>query len=583
MITVYYHVLLAMSIVLAILYLLSWHKHYDVHVTLIFMLVPIAILGNVLTVRSTTLGEAILANKVTYLGGTFLILIITLSILNLCQINIPQWGKIAMFAMSTFVYLMVLTVGDRPWFYRSCEFTLDDGAGRLVNKVYGPFHTMFAVIVMLYFAIGIAAMVYSFLRKKSVPNKIIVLLFIPEMVAIFAFYGGRELITDRIELVPLAYVFAQIMYLIIIHQVCLYDITDTGIDTIVQTGDKGFISFDFKRRYLGCNETALGIFPELADVKVDRVIPADKAVSSQVNRWLDTFENDKTQNSFRYRHGENNYLVTLTYLYGGKRKGGYQFFLTDDTKRQQYVMLLNNFNMRLKDEVAQKTQHLVEMHDKLILSMATMVESRDNSTGGHIRRTSEGVRILTDEIRRDNTLGISEEFIRNIIKAAPMHDLGKIAVDDVILRKPGRFEPEEFEKMKAHAKEGARIVHAILEGTEDDEFHEIAENVAHYHHERWDGSGYPEGLAGEEIPVEARIMAIADVYDALVSKRVYKASMPFDKADAIIMEGMGTQFDPQLARYYIAARPRLEAYYSGQEAVADGSGLHGDAAMCRLH
>ena len=583
MITVYYHVLLAMSIVLAILYLLSWHKHYDVHVTLIFMLVPIAILGNVLTVRSTTLGEAILANKVTYLGGTFLILIITLSILNLCQINIPQWGKIAMFSMSTFVYLMVLTVGDRPWFYRSCEFTLDDGAGRLVNKVYGPFHTMFAVIVMLYFAIGIAAMVYSFLRKKSVPNKIIVLLFIPEVVAIFAFYGGRELITDRIELVPLAYVFAQIMYLIIIHQVCLYDITDTGIDTIVQTGDKGFISFDFKRRYLGCNETALGIFPELADVKVDRVIPADKAVSSQVNRWLDTFENDKTQNSFRYRHGENSYLVTLTYLYGGKRKGGYQFFLTDDTKRQQYVMLLNNFNMRLKDEVAQKTQHLVEMHDKLILSMATMVESRDNSTGGHIRRTSEGVRILTDEIRRDNTLGLSEEFIRNIIKAAPMHDLGKIAVDDVILRKPGRFEPEEFEKMKAHAKEGARIVHAILEGTEDDEFHEIAENVAHYHHERWDGSGYPEGLAGEEIPVEARIMAIADVYDALVSKRVYKASMPFDKADAIIMEGMGTQFDPQLARYYIAARPRLEAYYSEQEAVADGSGLHGDAAMCRLH
>ena len=188
--------------------------------------------------------------------------------------------------------------------------------------------------------------------------------------------------------------------------------------------------------------------------------------------------------------------------------------------------------------------------------------------------------MLTDEIRKDNVLGISEEFIRNIIKAAPMHDLGKIAVDDVILRKPGRFEPWEFEKMKAHAKEGARIVHAILEGTEDEEFHEIAENVAHYHHERWDGSGYPEGLAGEEIPLEARIMAIADVYDALVSKRVYKASMPFDKADAIIMEGMGTQFDPQLERYYVAASPRLEAYYGEQEAVADGSGLKDEGTLC---
>ncbi|MBO7514223.1 MAG: HD-GYP domain-containing protein, partial [Lachnospiraceae bacterium] len=294
-------------------------------------------------------------------------------------------------------------------------------------------------------------------------------------------------------------------------------------------------------------------------------------------------ENDNTQNSFRYHSGDNTYMVTLTHLYDGKRKGGYQFFLTDDTKRQKYVELLNNFNLRLKEEVAQKTQHIVEMHEKLVLGMATMVESRDNSTGGHIRRTSEGVRILTDEIRKDNTLDLTDEFIRNVIKAAPMHDLGKIAVDDVILRKPGRFEPWEFEKMKAHAKEGARIVHAILEGTDDVEFHEIAENVAHYHHERWDGSGYPEGLKGEEIPLEARIMAIADVYDALVSKRVYKDSMPFDKADAIIMEGMGSQFDPQLERFYVAARPRLEAYYSEQEAVPDGSGLTDEGGMCQKH
>ena len=144
-----------------------------------------------------------------------------------------------------------------------------------------------------------------------------------------------------------------------------------------------------------------------------------------------------------------------------------------------------------------------------------------------------------------------------------MHDLGKIAVDDDILRKPGRFTPGEYDQMKRHAAEGARIVHEILEGTEDEDFRRIAENVAHYHHERWDGSGYPEGLRGEEIPLEARIMAVADVYDALVSKRVYKDSMPFDKADAIILSGMGTQFDPALQPFYAAARPKLEAYYSG--------------------
>ena len=147
-----------------------------------------------------------------------------------------------------------------------------------------------------------------------------------------------------------------------------------------------------------------------------------------------------------------------------------------------------------------------------------------------------------------------------------MHDLGKIAVDDAILRKPGRFTPEEYEKMKTHAAEGARIVHEILKGTSDFEFHILAENVAHYHHERWDGSGYPDGLKGTEIPFEARIMAVADVYDALVSKRVYKEKMSFKDADAIIMEGMGKHFDLRLKPIYAAARPKLEKYYSSIDA-----------------
>ena len=582
MVVAYYQILLAVSVVLTTLYFLSWHKHFDVHVTLIFLLIPVAILGNVLTARATALEEAIAANKLTYLGGTYLILMITLSILNLCEITLPRMVRFAMFLASTLVYFGSLTVGDRTWFYRSYAFVRENGAGRLVDKVYGPLHTVYVGLVMLYFAIGLAALVYSYLRKKSVPNKIILLLFIPETAAIFVFYGGRAIITDRIELLPVAYLFAQIMYLIIIHQVCLYDITDSGIDSIVQKGDKGFLSFDFKRHYLGCNETALTVCPELKNINVDRLLPEDSSIAKSVNRWLDTYEHDQNHSDFRYHAGDKIYLVSLNYLYSGRRKRGYQFFLSDDTERQRYVELLNNFNGKLKEQVAEKTQHIEEMHEKLILGMATMVESRDNSTGGHIRRTSEGVRMLTDEIVKDNVLQLSNDFIKKLIKAAPMHDLGKIAVDDVILRKPGRFEPEEFEKMKAHAAEGARIVHAILEGTDDEDFHRIAENVAHYHHERWDGSGYPEGLKGEEIPLEARIMAIADVYDALVSKRVYKESMSFEKADSIIMGGMGTQFDPQLERYYVAARPRLEKYYSEQEAVPDGSGFVG-GEMCKLH
>ena len=126
----------------------------------------------------------------------------------------------------------------------------------------------------------------------------------------------------------------------------------------------------------------------------------------------------------------------------------------------------------------------------------------------------------------------------------------------------GRFTPEEYEKMKTHSAEGARIVHEILRETDDESFKRVAENVAHYHHERWDGSGYPEGLAGEGIPIEARIMAIADVYDALVSKRVYKEAFSFEKADKIILEGMGTQFDPNMHLVFLSCQSALERYYS---------------------
>jgi len=245
----------------------------------------------------------------------------------------------------------------------------------------------------------------------------------------------------------------------------------------------------------------------------------------------------------------------------GRFYHGYQLLITDDTKNQEYVKLITSYNSELEKEVEQKTKNIQEIQNKFILGMATMVEGRDNSTGGHIKRTSDCMVILIDEMKKDNFPGLSDEFCKNIIRAAPMHDLGKITIDDAILRKPGKFTPEEFEIMKTHAPEGARIIKKILDGIDDKAFFNIAVNVAHYHHERWDGSGYPKGLKGDNIPIEARIMAVVDVYDALVSKRVYKESMSFEAANNIILEGMGKHFDKRLEPYYLKARPRLEQYY----------------------
>ncbi len=566
MASVFYDSCFAISLVLLAVYMFLWRKHFDVHITILFALVPIANLGQVLMAHSHSLEAALLANNIVYIGACYLQLILMLAVFSLCHIKLNRWVRTGLILLSTLVYLSSLTAGKSPLFYSEVTFAYVNGAGTII-KQYGIMHTVFIVVIVMYFLMSFTAIAYSYFKKNQVPRSTIYLLFLTELVALICFFGGRAF-NNSIELLPAAYCFGLVVYLIIIYRISLYDVTDIAIDSLVQNGDTGFASFDFKFNYLGSNKTAKQVFPEFNDLTVDRSITGNEFMKETALLWLKQFAADQAQNEFLYEKDDRTYKVDVQFLYSGKHKKGYQLFITDDTKNQQYIKLLNSFNTELQAEVDKKTAHIEEMHDNLVLSMATMVESRDNSTGGHIRRTSEGVRLLVEEMRKDESCTFTDEFCRNLVKAAPMHDLGKIAVDDAILRKPGRFTPEEFEKMKLHAPEGARIVHEILKGTDDTAFHLLAENVAHYHHERWDGTGYPEGLAGEEIPIEARIMAIADVYDALVSKRVYKESMSFEQADSIIMEGMGTQFDKGLEPYYLRARPKLEAYYDGLGAQA---------------
>ena len=548
----YYEILFVLSLFLLLAYVYIWQKHFDVHITIMYLLVPITNLGFVLLARSHTFEEAIAANKLTFVGGCFQVLDIMFIVFSQCGIKLNRWLRTALVGVGCMLYLSAMNMGRTSSFYKSLRFERVDGVGYLI-KEYNFMHTVFYVYVILCFAMSAGAVIYSYVRNKQVSRYVLILLMLPMVAAMLCFFVIRKLFFP-LELIVAAHVFAQIVYLLLVWRLCLYDITDSAIDSLIDRGDTGLISFDFRMRYLASNETARHIMPVLNDLTVDHSVSSVPEMGN-VLKWLKCFSVDDTQDKYVYETGDRIYLVTIQYLSDGRHRRGYQMFLTDDTKNQRY-------NADLKAEVAQKTAHIVEMHNNLVLSMATMVESRDNSTGGHIRRTSELVRLLVDEIVRDPEVTLPEEFCRDIVKAAPMHDLGKIAVDDAILRKPGRFTPEEFEKMKAHAAEGARIVHEILKETDDHAFHIIAENVAHYHHERWDGSGYPEGLKGEEIPLEARIMAIADVYDALVSKRVYKERMSFEQADSIIMEGMGKHFDKRLEQYYVAARPAFEAYYT---------------------
>ncbi|MCL2202416.1 MAG: response regulator [Defluviitaleaceae bacterium] len=215
---------------------------------------------------------------------------------------------------------------------------------------------------------------------------------------------------------------------------------------------------------------------------------------------------------------------------------------------QDQTLELINFNDNLTQMVERKTHQVVELQNALLSTMAELVEYRDEITGGHIERTRDYIKALLDGMKvygvyESEASGMNETYI---MQSCQLHDVGKIAVSDSILFKPGKLTPEEFNDMKKHTTFGEKVILNIMKKTSESDFLEYARMFAAYHHEKWDGSGYPYGLKGEEIPLPGRMMAIADVYDALVTARPYKNAMSHEDALKIILDGCGTHFDPAL-------------------------------------
>ncbi|HSI43638.1 MAG TPA: two-component system response regulator [Methylotenera sp.] len=216
---------------------------------------------------------------------------------------------------------------------------------------------------------------------------------------------------------------------------------------------------------------------------------------------------------------------------------------------------LRDQNQFLDAEVQKRTAEVMAIQDVTIHAMASLAETRDNETGNHIRRTQHYIKVLAEKLRHHPRFAHfldDDKTLDMLFKSAPLHDIGKVGIPDRILLKPGRFEPEEFEIMKTHTTIGRdAIEHAEKQLGIEMPFLTLAKEIAYGHQEKWDGSGYPQGLAGDDIPISARLMAVADVYDALISRRVYKEGMPHEKAVEIILQGRAQHFDPDMVDAFI--------------------------------
>lgn len=222
---------------------------------------------------------------------------------------------------------------------------------------------------------------------------------------------------------------------------------------------------------------------------------------------------------------------------------------------------LKDQNALLEERVEQRTRSISALQDAIIMAMASLAETRDNETGNHLRRTQWYVRLFAEQLSLlpQYKERITPARISLLYKSAPLHDIGKVGVPDSILLKPGKLTDEEFGIMQLHTEYGRDVIVAAEQSlTGEDTFLSLAKEIAYGHHEKWDGSGYPQGLAGDDIPLSARLMALADVYDALISKRVYKPAFSHEKARGIILEGRGAHFDPQIVDAFLAVEDEVQ-------------------------
>jgi len=317
-----------------------------------------------------------------------------------------------------------------------------------------------------------------------------------------------------------------------------YVAADISMEEI--THDEATFFIKFLSLFFGLSLIIMSVIVELVRQGIVRPI---NRMSYESSRFAYNLEQDKDKSLDGLRSLKIQTFDEIEFLYKALIKMG------EDSL--DYIRQLQEQNGRI-----------TRMQDEIIINFAEMVEARDTSTGNHIKKTAYYVKAIAQELKKEGQFKetLNDEFIDKLCRSAPLHDIGKIAVSDLILNKPGKLTDEEFTIMKSHTTEGRNILEKIVENTSDsldDNYLKESIEMAHYHHEKWDGSGYPTKIKGEEIPLSARIMAVADVFDALVAERVYKKPFTYEKAMEIIMDGSGKHFDPVVVNAFAKISEQL--------------------------
>ncbi len=564
MISILYEVLLMISILVLIYMAGKNYENIDIRYWTIVVLVPMILLGYWLKTKVTSPDAAKVTFAYIYLDSTVLLTVILFAILYFMKIRVKAWLKVVAYG-AAFGHMVVIWNGiDNESYYKSITL-IDTGIGIATKMESGPLKSIHWVYLAIIFLAIVSILVLGWIRRGTFSRKTLIVYSVL-LSAGLILYGVESLADVDFSMLPVLYVIADLAIAFSYDHDHAHDITSIVSKQKEEDTRLGYVAIDLKGQYLSCNEKIYDFFPEMQMQIVDNKLKEGTNVAKVLYGLLDDYkERNIDQKNFKLGEMDCQCEVSEFTINKNGKILGYLFDVRDITEEQHVLQVMQDYTDTLNEEVAQKTENIKNIQETVVVGLANMIDNRDNNTGGHVKRTSDIIRILVEEIRKQGLYQLDDQQAEDIIRAAPMHDLGKITIENSILNKPGKLTDEEYAIMKTHSAKSGEFVHIILDDVEEEHFVQVAFNVARYHHERWDGRGYPDRLVGEMIPVEARIMAVADVYDALISDRCYRKAMPPQQVTEIMIESMGSQFDPNMYPIFLGCKDRLEAYYRSEK------------------
>lgn len=510
------------------------------------------IVGYTLEMEAKTQELAMQSVKMTYIGKPFVVFTMYVFVMEYCGVSIKKSRRNFFYAICVDIAGLVYTNEYHHLFYSSVSYINDGLFPHLVLK-HGIFYNLYSVILLYYFV----GMIYVCVRKyrqndseiirKQVSVLMVMVLFSCGCLALFLFN-----LTNGYDTTALAYIVAVFLFERLMRKYKLFDTLTLAKEEAVEHMSNGLIVVNVYGDMVYSNDEA------------DRVLLYIRKHGNKGIEYLEELANnskymfvDECSQEDGNKHADSEkcvYELTMHEIFRNENSYGKMLLITEITDSYYYTE-------RLQNELKKKTREVISIQRDIIGSFASMIEARDGITGLHIKNTANLVKVLVYVIKNNPKYSgiITDEYAHMTAAAAHLHDIGKIAIPDRILQKEGKLTDEEFAIMKIHPVEGAKILENTIKGLESDAYYQIAHDMVLYHHEKYDGSGYPTGISGENIPLTARIMAVADVYDALRSKRHYKDGFSKEKSMAIMEESKGTHFDADIVTIFLEHIDEMEA------------------------